>query len=137
MPGGHHLSRCDWQHNALTSRLMCTSRWLEIHTKPHLRHLLPRTLLETTPHHSLSATNHSHLAMHVFGALRTASAVKALDAMVHSAAEVFFSPSCGASVEKHFKNLRSWLQKTGTLLDDATESRADAEDLKVNVRSII
>ncbi|XP_016405730.1 uncharacterized protein LOC107738494 isoform X1 [Sinocyclocheilus rhinocerous] len=76
------------------------------------------------------ATNHYHLAMHVFGALTTASTLKELDDMVQSATVVFSSPSCGASVEKHFKNLQSWLQKKGTPLDETTESRGDAEDLK-------
>ncbi|XP_059376293.1 uncharacterized protein LOC132112707 isoform X2 [Carassius carassius] len=77
-----------------------------------------------------NATNHYHLAMHVFGALTTASTLKELDDMVQSATVVFSSPCCGASVEKHFKNLQSWLQKKGTPLDETTKSRGDAEDLK-------
>lgn len=73
--------------------------------------------------------------MHVFGALTTASTLKELDDMVQSAAVVFSSPSFGAIVEKHFKNLQSWLQRTGKTLDVTTNSKIEAEDLKVNDKS--
>ncbi|KAF4114308.1 hypothetical protein G5714_004531 [Onychostoma macrolepis] len=38
-----------------------------------------------------------------------------------------------ANVEKHFKNLQSWLQKIGTPLDVTTKTKGDAEDLKVTL----
>lgn len=73
--------------------------------------------------------------MHVFGAFTTVSTLEELDDLVQSAAVVFSSPCSGANVEKHFKNLQSWLQKIGTPLDVTTKTKGDAEDLKVNVKS--
>ncbi|KAA0706254.1 hypothetical protein E1301_Tti016251 [Triplophysa tibetana] len=76
------------------------------------------------------AQNHYHLAMHTFGLLTTASIVAELDEMVQSAAVVFSSPSSGARVEKHFKNLQSWMQKTAIEVNVTTKSKSSTEDLK-------
>ncbi len=73
--------------------------------------------------------------MHSFGALTTASSLQELDDMVKSAAVVFSSPCSGQNVEKHFKNLQLWLQKTKIDLDVTAESKSNMEDLKVNVKS--
>ncbi|XP_039657009.1 uncharacterized protein LOC120559388 [Perca fluviatilis] len=72
------------------------------------------------------APKHYHLAMHVFGSLTTASTLIELDDMVQSAAVVFSSPSCGPNVEKHFKNLQSWMQRTATTLDETTKSKSES-----------
>lgn len=79
-----------------------------------------------------SAPHHYRLAMHVFGALTTASTLAELDDMVQSVAVVFSSPSSGANVEKHFKNLQSWLQNIGTPVD-VTTSKRDNENLRVKI----
>lgn len=73
--------------------------------------------------------------MHSFGALTTASTLQELDDMLQSAAVVFSSPCSGQNVEKHFKNLQLWLQKTKIDLDVTAESKSNTEDLKVNVKS--
>lgn len=82
-----------------------------------------------------SAPNHYHLAMHSLGALTTASTLQELDDLVQSVAVVFSSPCSGQNVEKHFKNLQLWLQKTKIDLDVNAKSKSKTEDLKVNVKS--
>ena len=65
---------------------------------------------------------------HIFGLLTTASSLEDLDDMVQSAAVLFSSPSSGASVEKHFNNLQSWLTNSGLQLDETTKSHLGDED---------
>lgn len=70
--------------------------------------------------------------MHIFGLFTTASTLEELDDMVKSAAVVLSSPSSGAHVEKHFKNLQSLLTKKGVHIDETEKSKISSEDLKVN-----
>jgi len=52
--------------------------------------------------------------------------------MVQSAAVVFSSPSCGPNVEKHFKNLQSWLLRA--TLDETTKSKSESFEVNVNTK---
>ena len=71
--------------------------------------------------------------MHVVGLFTTASTLDELDDMVESAAVVFGSPRSGDNVERHHRNLQSWLTRNRVEVEkDPTKSEDDTEDLTVN-----
>ena len=65
--------------------------------------------------------------MHVLGLLTTASTLKDLDDVVESAAVVFGSQWSWKNVEKHFRNLQSWLQKKGTQSAEPSKPPCDSD----------